>query len=43
MELYIKAMEKELKKRRQVIELLVNANKYYETLYGEAEIVVNVR
>merc|ERR1719341_867966 len=39
MEQYIKAMEREITKRRQVIELLGQGKKYYDSLYGEAEIV----
>jgi len=39
MEAYIKAMEKEVTKRKQVIELLCQGRKYYDSLYGEAEIV----
>ena len=32
-------MEREITKRRQVIELLGQGKKYYDSLYGEAEIV----
>jgi len=39
MEHYIKAMEREITKRRQVIELLGQGKKYYDSLLGEAEIV----
>jgi len=39
MEQYIKAMEREITKRRQVIELLGQGKKYYDSLFGEAEIV----
>jgi len=39
MEAYIKAMEREVTKRKHVIELLVQGKKYYDSLYGEAEIV----
>jgi len=39
MEQYIKAMEREIRKRRQVIELLGQGKKYYESVFGEAEIV----
>ncbi|XP_040572033.1 uncharacterized protein [Lepeophtheirus salmonis] len=38
---YIKAIDKELGKRRKVIELLSNGGKYYESLLGEANIVAN--
>ena len=39
MEAYIKALEKELNKRRSVMDLLNQASKYYNSLLGEAEIV----
>ena len=39
MELYIKALEKEINKRRQVVELLSQGTKYYASLLGEADIV----
>lgn len=43
LELYIKAVDREISKRRQVIELLTHGSKYYESLLGEANIVANVR
>ena len=39
---YIKAVDREITKRRQVKDLLEQAKKYYTTLYDEAEIVTNV-
>ncbi len=42
MEQYVKAVEKEIAKRRQVIELLAQGRKYYESLNDEAEIVATV-
>lgn len=39
MEAYIKAMDREVTKRKHVIELLSQGKKYYDSLYGEAEIV----
>ena len=42
MEGYIKAVERELSKRRQVLDLLVQGTKYYESLEGEANIVATV-
>jgi protein associated with RNAse G/E len=42
MEQYIKALEKEIAKRRQVVDLLTQGKKYYESLHGEAEIVATV-
>ena len=43
MEGYIRALEKEIAKRRQVVELLTQGKKYYDSLQGEAEIVATVR
>ena len=43
MEAYIRALEKEIAKRRQVVELLTQGKKYYDSLQGEAEIVATVR
>jgi hypothetical protein len=43
MEQYIKALEREVNKRRQVIETLAQADKYYSMLLGEANIVATVR
>ena len=42
LEQYIKAVDREINKRRQVIELLTLGSKYYESLLGEANIVANV-
>ena len=42
MEGYIKALERELSKRRQVLDLLAQGGKYYESLEGEANIVATV-
>ena len=42
LEHYIKAVDREINKRRQVIELLTHGSKYYESLLGEANIVANV-
>ena len=39
MEEYIKAEEREISKRRKVIELLGQGKKYYDSLYHEADIV----
>ncbi|TRY67510.1 hypothetical protein TCAL_02754 [Tigriopus californicus] len=39
MEQYIKALDREIGKRRQVVELLQQGKKYYESLLGEADIV----
>ena len=39
MEQYIKALEREVGKRRQVVELLQHGTKYYDSLLGEATIV----
>ena len=39
---YIKAVDREITKRRQVKDLLEQARKYYNSLYDEAEIVANV-
>lgn len=39
LEQYIKAIDRELTKRRQVIEMLNHAGKYYNSLHGEASIV----
>ena len=36
------AVDREINKRRQVIELLNHGSKYYESLLGEANIVANV-
>lgn len=41
LEQYIKAVDREITKRRQVIELLTHGAKYYESLLGEANIVAN--
>ena len=42
MEQYIKALERELTKRRQVIDLLSQGNTYYKSLLDEATIVATV-
>ena len=42
LELYIKAVDREITKRRQVKDLLEQAKKYYDSLYEEASIVTNV-
>ena len=42
MEAYIRALEKEIAKRRQVVELLTQGKKYYDSLQGEADIVATV-
>ena len=42
LELYIKAVDREITKRRQVKDLLEQAKKYYDSLYDEANIVTNV-
>lgn len=42
MEQYIKALDREIGKRRQVVELLQQGKKYYESLLGEADIVATV-
>lgn len=42
-ELYIKALEREITKRRQVVELLTHGNMYYKSLLDEATIVATVR
>ena len=42
LEQYIKAVDREINKRRQVIELLTHGSKYYESLLGEANIVASV-
>lgn len=39
---YIKAVDREITKRRQVKDLLEQAKKYYSSLYDEAEVVTNV-
>lgn len=39
---YIKAVDREISKRRQVKDLLEQAKKYYDSLYGEANIVATV-
>ena len=39
---YIKAVDREITKRRQVKDLLDQAKKYYDSLYDEANIVANV-
>lgn len=38
---YIKAVDREITKRRQVKDLLEQAKKYYSSLYDEAEVVTN--
>lgn len=40
---FIKAIEREIAKRRNVIELLQNAVKYYDNLGDEVNIVANVK
>ncbi len=40
---FIKAIEREIAKRRNVIELLQNAVKYYDNLGEEVNIVATVR
>lgn len=42
LEQYIKAVDREITKRRQVKDLLEQAKKYYDSLYDEAAIVTNV-
>ena len=42
LEQYIKAIDREITKRRQVIELLTHGGKYYGSLRGEASIVATV-
>ena len=42
LEQYIKAVDREITKRRQVKDLLEQAKKYYDSLYDEANIVANV-
>lgn len=42
LELYIKAVDREITKRRQVKDLLEQAKKYYDSLYDEANIVTTV-
>ena len=39
----LQAIDRELVKRRQVIEMLTHAGKYYDSLLGEANIVATVR
>ena len=39
----LQAIDRELTKRRQVIEMLTHAGKYYDSLLGEANIVATVR
>ena len=41
LEAYIKAVDREITKRRQVKDLLDQAKKYYDSLYDEANIVTN--
>ena len=41
LEAYIKAVDREITKRRQVKDLLDQAKKYYDSLYDEANIVAN--
>ena len=41
LEQYIKAVDREITKRRQVKDLLEQAKKYYDSLYEEANIVAN--
>ena len=42
-EMYVKALEREINKRRQVVDALSQGKKYYKSLLGEAEIVATVR
>ena len=42
-QLSFQAIDRELTKRRQVIEMLTHAGKYYDSLLGEANIVATVR
>jgi hypothetical protein len=42
LEQYIKAIDREITKRRQVKDLLEQSKKYYESLLGEANIVASV-
>ena len=42
LEQYIKAIDREITKRRQVIEMLSHGGKYYDSLRGEAHIVAQV-
>ena len=42
LEQYIKAVDREITKRRQVKDLLEQARKYYDSLHEEANIVANV-
>ena len=39
---YVKALEAEIQERKQVLELLDQADQFYETQKGEVKIVVNV-
>ena len=43
LEQYIKAIDREITKRRQVIDMLTHGGKYYDSLRGEAHIVAQVR
>ena len=42
LEQYIKAIDREITKRRQVIDMLTHGGKYYDSLRGEAHIVAQV-